>query len=215
VARRVLFVVLLTAAVARGTDVRAAQLPYLDPFDTTVFGYVSTVGSVTVEWSPLDVDGAPDSGSALLVNTRGDAASGPVNAALQCFPVEAGVPYTAGASILIPAGQARTGVSQVFVSWFASASCGQATLLSFGRTPEVRSAGSWERSELALVAPADATGARIGMVVFKNETGGSLAVHFDDLLLAPEAAGAAPGVAVALALAALRIRSHRRGGAGR
>jgi hypothetical protein len=204
----------LTLAVLLACPASAAELPFFDPFETSVFGYVSTVSNVSVTWSALDVDGAPDSGSALLVNTRSDATSGPVHYALACFAVEAGVPYTAGASILIPAGQTRTGVAQVFSSWFSSASCGGATLLSFGRTPEIRNAGSWLRSEQELVAPVGATGARIGIVLFKNETGDSLEAHFDDLLFAPEPADGVQGVAAMLALGSLGGWGRRRRGAG-
>jgi len=188
----------------------AAQPSFLDPFDEGVFGYVSTVGGVTIGWSDVDVAGAPDSGSALLVNTRGDAASGPVNWVLDCFAVEPGTPYTAGASILIPAGQARTGVAQVFVSWFSSGSCGLATILSQGRTFEVRNPGSWVRSEEPLLAPAGAAGARVGMTLFKNEPGGSLAAHFDDLLFVPEPTASGAGVAAAIALQASARRRRRR-----
>lgn len=211
---RALPAVLLTAVLLAPVPGRGAELPLFDPFDTTVFGYVSTIGNVTVEWSALDVAGAPGSGSARLVNTRGDAGSGPVNRALDCFPVEVGTPYTAGASILIPAGQERTGVAQVFVSWFASGSCAPITLLDYGRTPEIRSAGSWQRSEQALLPPAGAASARIGLVLFKNESGASLAAHFDDLLLAPEPAGGPSGAVSAVALAALRRRARRRAASG-
>jgi hypothetical protein len=201
---------LVTAWGLAGASTRAAEPSFFDPFDASVFGYLSTVGNVTVAWSDVDVDGAPDSGSALLVNTRGDAASGPVNRVLDCFPVAAGTEYTAGASILIPSGQDRTGVAQVFVSWHASGACSVPSLLSQGRTFEVRDAGSWQRSEEALTAPAGAVGARVGMVLFKNEALGTLSAHFDDLLFAPEPAGAAPGAAAALALAALHARRRDR-----
>jgi len=191
---------------------RGAEPFFLDPFDTSVFGYLSTVGNVTISWSDVDVDDEQGSGSALLVNTRSDAASGPVNRVLDCFPVEAGTAYTAGASILIPGGQDRTGVAQVFVSWYASGACSNVTLLSYGRSFEIRDAGSWERSEEPLTAPLGALGARVGMTLFKNEAFGTLSAHFDDLLFAPEPAGSALGTAAALALAALRHRRGRRAG---
>lgn len=202
--------VLVTALVLVSASARGAEPSFFDSFDTSVFGYVSTVGNVTLSWSDVDADGAPASGSALLVNTRGDASSGPVNWMIDCFAVEAGTDYTTGASILIPGGQDRTGVAQVFVSWFSSGACGLPSLLSQGRTFEVRDAGSWQRSEEPLTAPAGALGARVGMTLFKNEAFGALSAHFDDLLFAPEPAGAGPGAAAALALLALRRGRRRR-----
>jgi hypothetical protein len=200
--RRALAAALLAAALA-APAARAAALPFVEGFDdaNSIFGWVSTVGGVTVGWSDLDATGSP-SGSALLTNQRGDSASGPVHTALDCFPVAEGVPYTIEASILIPAGQAATGVAQMFVSWYASPACGALAFLDWGRSPDVRSAGSWQRvSDDALAAPAGALGARVGMVLFKNEAAGALQAHFDDLRFAPEPGGGAPALAACAALA--------------
>ena len=188
----------------------AAELPFLDPFDEGVFGYVPTVSGVSVEFSALDVEGgAASSGSARVVNARTEPLSGgPVNWVLDCFAVEAGTPYTAAAWILIPDGETATGQATVMISWYASASCSQLSFLSLGRTFEIRDPGSWQRTEEPLTAPPGASGARIGMGVFKTEATGSLAAHFDELLLAPEPTGAGTGVAALLALGALRSSSR-------
>jgi hypothetical protein len=188
----------------------ATELPFTDGFDTSVFGWVSTVGNVTVEWSDLDVAGSASSGSARLVNQRPDGSSGPVEWMLDCFKVSAGTPYTIGASILIPSGQTTSGVAQVVASWYASGSCTRATLLEWGRSPDIRIAGTWFRVEdSALVAPPGAEGARIGMLLFKNGATGALAAHFDDLMLAPEPGRLALGLVAAAVLAARRARERR------
>jgi hypothetical protein len=202
-------VLLLAASAIAGPAVAATELPFLDPFDTGVFGYLSTVTGVSVEWSPVDVDGSASSGSALLVNTRTvPFTGGPVNWMLDCFVVEAGTPYTAAAWVLIPDGQTTSGQATAMVSWYANSSCTQLSFLSTVRTFEIRNPGSWQLSEEPLTAPPGALGARIGMGVFKTEATGALAVHFDELTLVPEPTGTGSGLAALLVLGALRRQAR-------
>jgi hypothetical protein len=177
---------LLCSAPARS----AAELPFEDGFDTSVFGWVPAIANVSVGWSELDASGSALSGSARVVNQRLDSGSFPVNWVLECFAVSEGTPYTLTGSIRIPTGQATSGIAQLAVSWYASSSCPLAGFLELGRSPDVRmSSDEWVRvEEPSLVAPPGAYGARVGLLLFKSQSTGELVAHFDDVLFAPEPA---------------------------
>jgi len=57
------WILLLVGALALASPAaRGAEPFFLDPFDTSVFGYLSTVGNVTISWSDVDVDDEQGSG---------------------------------------------------------------------------------------------------------------------------------------------------------
>ncbi len=156
----------------------AAQLTNTT-FDLNVNGWIPT-GSAMIAWDPLDAAGSPVSGSALVVTSAASAAS--ADGAVQCFDaVVPGDPYEMAASTFIPSGQSETGSAYLLVQWYAT-TCG-ADQVGLNGSPIVPSSSTdqWLPIDGHFTAPITAHVARIRLSIWKNEAGGSLRAHFDDV----------------------------------
>ena len=80
-------------------------------FDTNLVPWSYVPGTVT--WASLDSDGSSSSGSALVVNSRGDFA--PTSLKSPCTNAGGG---NVGAKILVPSGQGVSGTVRVSLNWY-------------------------------------------------------------------------------------------------
>jgi hypothetical protein len=135
----------------------------------------------TLAWSPVDANGAPGSGSALVTNTS----AGPSNGTgiIQCVTsVTVGASYTFGGKVLYNTGQATTGSMQVGLRWRAGPGCTGATVGSQPRLSVNAPGAAWVSLASAIeVAPVGTVSADFIAFPSKVEAGGQLAGQFDDL----------------------------------
>jgi len=169
--------VLLVAA-ALAPSARAENLLVNPRFDTSISGW--TVGNDDQVWSPVDVDDDPSSGSARALI---DQAPGPFTgvAFRQCVEVTAGDEYVYGASTLVPSGQERTGSALVAVYFYGEEGCGGAAIDTQTIGP-VDDPGAWANVSDTITAPDGSRSVNVFLSVTKNEPGGELTAHFDDVL---------------------------------
>lgn len=166
---------LLLGCFAAAVPVAAQNLIPDGDFDTNTSGWDASPG--VLSWSPLDAGDDPESGSARLRFSGAGAGAG--TGVVRCVSAVAGRTYYLGGRQLIPTGQDRTGRGDLFFSFYTGANCtgsrtsGPALLVS---TP-----GSWIPVFGSATAPAGTVSALVVMNIMKNEAGGSLDVHFDDL----------------------------------
>lgn len=174
---------LLLIGLLMGAGATYAQLLSNTGFDVDVSGWLPGVAS-TILWDPLDSDASSTSGSALLTNssnTPGDATG-----STQCAPggIVGGRSYRVGAQVYFPDGQSETGSAEILVQWYSAPSCS-----GFIKPPSVSSdvqsstAGAWQSLESYVTARPGSRSARVRLTITKNESGGSLAAHFDRVVL--------------------------------
>jgi len=168
-------------------------------FDVDVSDWTPAVDA-TIEWSPMNADFEPDSGSALVTNT---ASYSTTMGARQCADLlEADREYLLRSMIFIPSGQVETGSVYVSIRLFDQPNC-QGTVLFADISSQVytTTADQWLESRLVVEAPANAQSALAWLSITKNEGANSLGAHFDNVsfemvdrhLSYIPAAGFAPG----------------------
>ncbi len=148
-------------------------------FDTDVAGWLP-VATADIMWYPLDADGNPASGSALVTNlstTAGDSTG-----ARQCIEdITGGEVHSVAAEILVPGGQSQTGRANLLIQWYELPNCSGFLGLSstpwiYDSTPDV-----WYPSFNTTVAPSGAHSARLRLSVEKDQDSGTLLAHFDNV----------------------------------
>ena len=136
-----------------------------------------------LEWSPADVDGSTDSGSARVVNT--DTAAFSVTL-YQCVPATEGLRYDAATTLYIPPGQGWPGYVYMRVVWSTAADCNGGWLAVLNH-PIMTTLGAWETQSLSdVVPPATTQGAQLEVVVFKSVAGGQFEVLVDNAMVVGE-----------------------------
>jgi len=156
-------------------------------FNTDVSDWPAEDSYAQVSWSPLDANGSPSSGSALVANVS----TGPSNGIgiHQCLSgpgIVAGASYTYGGRVRIPSGQARTGFVMFGLRWYDSPDCsGNAE-----DQPRIdtRVLGAWVSLQDTSAAPAGARSVEVLAFPSKAEAGGELDALFDAIFLLPEVA---------------------------
>lgn len=150
-------------------------------FDTDVTEW-APFATASIVWNPLDADGAPASGSALVTNlstTAGDSTG-----ARQCIGgITGGTVYRFAAEILVPGGQSETGRANLLVQWYDQPGCSSGQVGMF-LTPWVTDATPdvWHTSSDSAEAPSGAQSARLRLSVLKLEDSGALDAHFDKVV---------------------------------
>jgi hypothetical protein len=179
--RNVLFGVFALTMVFRAPIAWGQNLIVNPDFATDVAGWSPGL-FVTIDWSSLDADAAPASGSGLVTNlstTAGDATG-----ARQCVDGISGeFFYLMFADILVPSAQSETGSAHLLVQWYAGTGCGGGQLGSKW-TSEVQSSApdSWYSTGSYVRAPSGTQSARVTLSVRKNEGFGSLEAQFDNVV---------------------------------
>jgi hypothetical protein len=166
----------------------AASLPAEEPnllqngsFDSDLSGWEMSGSEFTeTEWSELDAAGSPTSGSALMHQSSEDDHFAHLGLS-QCVEVEPGATYRFTSRVLVPAGQDRTGWAAPGVNW-QKGGCG-GSYLAAPNLGNVYTVGAWVTIDETIVAPAEAGGAFVTLAVFKDQAGGTLDAHFDDVSL--------------------------------
>lgn len=137
---------------------------------------------VSRAWSPISVEGAADSGSARVTNLSTTAGSGlaPLS---QCVPVTAGATYEFSGHALVPSGQARSGRARFYTIWHGEPGCAGDGFGQGGPGFEVAAIGAWTLATASDEAPLGAVSVAVYLGVGKDQAGGSLFAHFDDVVL--------------------------------
>lgn len=170
-------------ALLLGSSDLGAQLLDNTRFDTDVLEWTA-LSEATVEWDELDADASPTSGSARVTNLS--SGPGDSNGALQCANgISEGFRYQVGAEVYIPGGQTETGWADILIQWHADAACSEFISLANTTSVPTTSPDTWLPVSGSFVAPAGSQSARIRLSVRKQEDGGSLAAHFDNVFLEP------------------------------
>lgn len=166
--------------VAAGAD---AQNLLANPgFATNLSGWsvLSDPPASSVAWNSLNASGNPGSGSARITNQHPSAttAVGPIS---QCVSVVGGGGYTLSAQFYLPPGQSRTGFGQALLYWYTGAGCASGP--SLGGAFNVSTVGVWLTTGGVVTAPNGAHSARLSLRLQKQEGGGALQVHADNVIM--------------------------------
>ena len=179
--RRIAFVILFLAIVFTAPVAWGQNLVVNPEFATDVAGWSPGL-TATIDWSSLDADAAPASGSGLVTNS--DTVAGDASGALQCVDgISGDAVHLVSAHILVPSGQSETGRADLLVQWYAGPGCGGGQL-SNDSTTDVQSSTPdvWYASSSYLQAPSGTQSARLRLSVMKIEDYGSLQAHFDNVV---------------------------------
>jgi hypothetical protein len=161
-------------------------------FATDLSGWTFEDTNGTAEWTPLDAQDAPDSGSAQITLTPvctplpggGYTCSGG-RGMRQCVAVRGGSQYRIGMSVFVPSGQSTEGVAFLFYEWSGGETCDDVPLLwgSLGVTSQVKDA--WQEVARRVYAPPGARHLRVTLVPSRNEEylEGSFTADFDDVFV--------------------------------
>ena len=144
-------------------------------FELDVAGWTPLLDT-NIMWDPMDADGSPSSGSAIVTtdSTRG---------ARQCSEVlEGDKEYVLRAMIFIPGMQPASGWGYLKVVLYPQPNCGGYPVLHLF-SPWVTSAtpDRWLRSVLAMTTPPSAQSAFVDLTVTKETGTGFLDVAFDNV----------------------------------
>jgi|GEM_PF-3314803 len=148
-------------------------------FDINLHHWIGPAGAAT--WHSSDLDDAPDSGSARLVNDQAGSETETV-ALLQCFPVAPGE-YQYGGHAFIPQAQAASGSVVVRVRGYgASTDCSGGTFLISGRLAS--ETGQWSPMSGEITISEDQLSGPAGSIEFefairKTEAGGEFVGFVD------------------------------------
>lgn len=148
-------------------------------FDSNLHHWTGPAGAAT--WHSSDLDDAPDSGSARLVNDQAGSETETV-ALVQCFPVTPGE-YQYGGHALIPQGQAASGSVVVrILGYGASTDCSGGTFLISGRLAS--ETGAWSPMAGEITISEDQLSGPAGSIEFefairKTEAGGEFVAFVD------------------------------------
>ena len=148
-------------------------------FDIDVADWTSSA-EASLAWDPLDVEGNPVSGSALVTNLS--ISAGDATGASQCIDgLTAEAFYEFAAEILVPSGQSETGHAFLFVQWNDEPGC--SGYLGSVFSPQVPSSTPdvWYGVSNIAQAPLGTESARLRLSVWKYEDVGSLEAHFDNV----------------------------------
>ena len=165
-------------------------------FDSDLSAWSGVEGFGGARWDNLDAGGSASSGSILLDNTA--VTEGQNTGVSQCRAISGGVSYDLSArihpdnflfAVVSPAsvhGPLHTGFLYVLVNFYTAASCGGTPRNEFVRL-DSQGLNEWQALAKTFQSPAPAVSARVTLAIFKNERGGDLSGHFDDVLLLPSA----------------------------
>lgn len=188
-------------------------------FDAGVIGWDDSEsgGGVNVYLvaAPLDRLGDPFGYAGLVTNNSAggsEVGSLPLENAT-CAGVSEGDTVHVRGWLFVPAAQGRTGSARLVVRWSDLSHCDGTAGFSYG-TP-VSTPGGWTYVSDSFPAPVlplpGIDSLQVGLVVTKNEAGGSFSAYYDDLFACvPEPRAGATGAAAGVALAGLDAGRRRR-----
>ncbi len=178
-------------------------------FDTQVLGWEPVEPFMSVDFDIEDVDESELSGSALVAfnSTLGTEKTGHVG---QCVAVLPGRTYPGSVSFLIPTGQDRLGSAALRVAWYGSDDCsGVVSEVGFGNQSGFE--GAWaDLAPLQFVAPAGTASADVQLEIRKPVLGGTLIIHFDEVMFLPEPSPLLAGLAALVGVIGVARWTRRR-----
>ncbi len=136
----------------------------------------------TIEHHSLDSGGDPLSGSALITNSFADPSMN--LATIQCIhPLPPDRDYVFGGSIRMADGTTTTGISSIQIWFWDDANCSAGHGGSVVSPPATTSDIGWKEVRATATAPPTSIAARLTLWNTKNEAGGDLGIHFDNVFL--------------------------------
>lgn len=97
--------------------------PVVNPgFASDLAGWTVLFGRPAA-WSPLDAQGAPDSGSARITNDMAPSNGGTPLTLRQCLPASGGTGYLFAVEVFLPAGEPPSTIGQVYVYGHDDTAC--------------------------------------------------------------------------------------------
>lgn len=176
--------VLAASALAlAGAGVAGDPDPLVNPgFATDLDGWTVLFGRPAA-WSPLDVQAAPDSGSARVTNVLAPSNGGTPLTLRQCLPVPGGTGWLFAADVLLPAGEPVSTGGQLYVYGHDDAACGLGIIASASVTA-FGSVDSWIPVAGQLSLPAGTRSISISLGVRKDVgISAPASAHFDQVVL--------------------------------
>ena len=151
-------------------------------FDLDVAGW-TPVQDTTLVWDPMDADGDPSSGAAIVTTTADQHST---TAADQCSEVlEGDKEYLLRAMIFIPSMQPAAGWGNLRVVLYPQPNCGGYPVLHlFSSWVYSATSDQWLRSTVAITTPPSAQSALVRLTATKDAGTGYLDVAFDNVSLA-------------------------------
>jgi hypothetical protein len=156
-----------------------------DGGSTNAWPFFPGFSNGTVQWSSLDADSRPGSGSLLLSNQNTSASRD--TALYQCLAIEPSRLYLLSGKVRIPAHLLETGRAQVLLDLYSSSDCTTGGVAGFSLPGAQNVFDTWAAPAISLTSPSTAHSAIVFLDVFKNEPGGLFQAQFDDLFLAASA----------------------------
>lgn len=178
---------LMIVAAGPGMDLSAQELVTNGTFNDNVDHWI--VGSIVygdITHHTLDADGNPLSGSAVITNSSPN--SDVYLATIQCIPaLPTDRDYVFGATMRIGDGTVTTGHASVQIWFWEDANCTTVVGGTATTSAVTTSATGWNRVRTTATAPASAVAARLTLWNKKDDAGGELPIHYDNVTLRPVA----------------------------
>ena len=176
---------LMIVAAGAGMDIQAQELVTNGTFNVDVDHWI--VGNLVygdITHHTFDADGDPLSGSAVITNSSPN--SDVYLATIQCIPaLPTDRDYVFGATIRIGDGAVTTGHASVQIWFWEDANCTTVVGGTATTAAVTTSATGWNRVRTSATAPASAVAARLTLWNKKDDAGGELGIHFDNVTLRP------------------------------
>lgn len=155
-------------------------------FDTMIAPWLNFAPeNGTSEWSSFDANGAPGSGSVLVMNTSKDPMANGAGVIQSGIPVSGGEYYLVKVSVFVPSGQPITAEVTMEIQFYATPTsfCNHFIIGDF--TPAVPATGVWSPILRVTRAPQAATCALVALETYPNGVGETFVAYFDQALLIP------------------------------
>ena len=174
---------LMILAAGPGMDLSAQELVTNGTFDVNVDHWI--VGNVVygdIAHHTLDADGDPLSGSAAITNSFPDTDG--YLATTQCIPaLPTDRDYVFGATMRIGDGTVTTGHASVQIWFWEDTNCTTVVGGTAATAAVTTSATGWNQVRTTATAPASAVAARLTLWNTKDDAGGVLSIHYDNVTL--------------------------------
>jgi hypothetical protein len=164
---------------ALAAPVALAQNLVVNPeFDTNVAFWTVPFPGATIVWNPLDWNGNPSSGSALVTNETAFA-NGLAGAVSTCLVVPVTGSYEYGAHIRIPSGQTTTGQAFVARAFYGFPGCAGPGNILIDQVVTTATTDVWVPILIQGLPHGAGTELQIFIGIIKDQAAFTLAAHFD------------------------------------
>lgn len=176
-------VVLLIAILSSWTGIHAQELVVNGTFDNNVDDWdLQNMTFGSIEHDPLDADGNPASGSALITNSFIDPDMNLPT--IQCiYPLPADRDYVYGGTMRVADGTVTEGHSSIQIWFWDDPNCSAGHGGSTVTPPVFTNNIGWTSVRKTATAPPTYVAARLTLWNVKVDSGGDLSFHYDNVFL--------------------------------